>query len=155
MDTNQTSEQTPTAKKTSPLKSFHLTPKQQKIWLLALSTFAIITILGGIYLLGYKNGHAEGEKQGRARGAAVANPLANLQNPFNSTTGKVTEIKDDSITVDTNKGEKKTIKLDDKTKVTRKTETVDRSEIKNGQKVTIFARGEGDDTTATRIVLRD
>lgn len=159
MDTKQNAEQSQTAGQTSSnkkanfIKSFHLTPKQRKIWLIVLLIFAIITILGGTYLLGYKKGESIGEKRGKAK--SVANPFGALQNPFNSSTGKVAEIKEDAIVIDTNRGEKKTIKLDDKTKITRKTEILTKSDLKNDQKVTVFARGEGDDLTATRIVLRD
>lgn len=61
---------------------------------------------------------------------------------------------DELITITTSKGEVKTLKITDKTKITKKTETLNKDSLTKGAKVTIFTTGEGDSLSATRIVVR-
>jgi hypothetical protein len=69
--------------------------------------------------------------------------------------GTVKSVSQDTLEVNSSKGETVKIKITDKTKVTKKTDTLKVSDIKKDQKITVFTQGEGDNLTATRIVVRD
>ncbi len=133
-----------------------LTNQQLKLLIAILATIAVCGLLLGIYKLGYNQGYKAGEEKGKQTNRL--DPLGlfrNGQNPLSVETGKVEEVKDDSIVLDTSRGERKEIKLTDKTKITKKTDTLSKSDLKAGLKVSIFTDGNKDQPAATRIVLRD
>jgi hypothetical protein len=103
-----------------------------------------------------QEGFSKGEEKGHEANTSSVNDFFNSSsNPFRSLTVKVKEVKDDSITIDTTRGETKTVKLNDKTKITKETDTLKASDLKPNQRITIFTQGSEDKLTATRVVVRD
>lgn len=136
------------------VKQFRFTPKEKKLWKVALGTLLLVALIAGLVGAGYNRGYQAGKKAG----VTTKNPydfLNSENNPFRSFSGTVSDVTKDSVTVDTNQGKKETIKITDKTKVTQKTETRAVSDITKGKKITVFAQGSGGDRAATRIVIRD
>lgn len=136
----------------------HFSNRQLTVIIAVLATILVLGLFLGTYKLGYNHGYNHGYKAGEEKGkqANRLDPLGlfrNGQNPLSVETGKLEEVKDDSIVLDTSRGERKEIKLTDKTKITKKTDTLSKSDLKAGMKVSVFLSG-GDEPTATRIVLR-
>lgn len=132
----------------------HFSNRQLTVIIAVLATILVLGLFLGTYKLGYNHGYKAGEEKGKQ--ANRLDPLGlfrNGQNPLSVETGKLEEVKDDSIVLDTSRGERKEIKLTDKTKITKKTDTLSKSDLKAGMKVSVFLSG-GDEPTATRIVLR-
>ncbi len=130
--------------------------KKQKRWL----TIGLIILLGigvlvGTYCFAYNRGYNNGEVAGKKILSKANNLLGGTGNPFQSVTGVVDKVSGDSLSVKTTNGETKTVKLNDKTKITKKTTTLNKDALKSGTRVTVFTQGEGDAVTATRIVVRD
>ncbi|QQS26939.1 hypothetical protein IPM44_04490 [bacterium] len=124
----------------------------KKIIVVVIAVVLVGAVIGGVYYAGFKNGEKQG--QANAKKEMAANPFANLgdANRFlpKYKTGEIVSISKDSIVVKTtDKDEKFTVS--DKTKVTRKTETLSLSNLKKGDKVTVFTANDG---VATRIVLK-
>lgn len=132
----------------------HFSNRQLTVIIAVLVTILVLGLFLGTYKLGYNKGYRAGEEKGKQ--ANRLDPLGlfrNGQNPLSVETGKLEEVKDDSIVLDTSRGERKEVKLTDKTRITKKTDTLNKSDLKAGMKVSVFLSG-GDEPTATRIVLR-
>ncbi len=132
----------------------HFSNRQLTVIIAVLATILVLGLFLGTYKLGYNKGYRAGEEKGKQ--ANRLDPLGlfrNGQNPLSVETGKLEEVKDDSIVLDTSRGERKEVKLTDKTRITKKTDTLNKSDLKAGMKVSVFLSG-GDEPTATRIVLR-
>lgn len=122
-----------------------------------------VLLLGSIicvsYKVGYDKGHDNGLETGKKEASSKSDKLSDIlkgsNSPFKFDSGVLQEVKKDSVIIDTSDGERKTVKLNDKTKITKKTDTLSVSDLKKGQKVTIYNDGNQDNPTATRIVLRD
>ncbi len=132
--------------------------KHKTIWIVV---FAIVVLAGVAYgayqygrSSGYKQGYDFGIKNGRT---TISTPRSlfsdNLPTP-QITVGTIKSITADAMVINTSKGEVKEIKLNDQTKVTQKTTTLKLSDLKVGQKITIFTSGEQNALTATRIVIQ-
>lgn len=136
--------------------------KGQKKLLVAL--LAIIVVAGAFlctyklaYNKGYKAGEAAEKKSAEANASKATDIFKNLQSPFNTVSGVVTELKGDTLKVDASNGEKKEIKLTDSTKITKGSDTLNRDALKKDVKVTVFTSGSNakdKNLTATRIVVR-
>lgn len=136
-------------------KKFRLTPKQKKVWKILLIILLTLSLFGGVYGVGYNKGYKTGEKAGKKSGQTTASNLfSNLQNPFQTVTGKVVKLDDNKLAVTTTKGETKTVTITDKTKITKKTETLSTADLKKDVSVTIFTQGEDNNLQATRIVVK-
>jgi hypothetical protein len=145
------------ANQTSKSKKPKLTAKQKKLLVVLVAILLGIGLLAGAYKLGYDKGFTKGEEQGKktTRSSSLNDFFNNTSNPFRSVSGEVKSITADKIEVNSNKGEVQTIKITDKTKITKKTTTLKVADVKPDQKVTIFTQGKDNDLTATRIVVRD
>lgn len=124
----------------------------KKIIVFVIAVVLIGAVIGGVYYVGFKNG----EKQGltKAKKEVAANPFLN-RNDTNKflpkyKTGEIVSVSKDTIVVKASDKEEK-ITVNDKTKVTKKTETLSLSSLKKGDRVTAFVMNDG---VATRIVLR-
>lgn len=139
-------------------KKNRLTARQKKLALCLVAILLVAAGACGIYKLGYNKGHDAGYKTGKEAGEkSVKNSsdiFKSIQSPFNTLTGVVENIDGDNLTIDTSKGERQTVKLTDKTKITKKTDTLKRDALNKGTKVTIFTQGKDKDLSATRIVVR-
>ena len=153
MENNQPSKQPVSTGRGNALQRIKQLPKKP---LIILGVVILVTgSVAGAYQIGFNRGHDAGKAQ--AKKEQVTNPfsLPLGQSPFSTfLSGKISKIDDDSITIDSNKGQKETIQLTDKTKITKKTTTLKKSDLKVGQKVTIFPNSQ-DKQTALRIVVRD
>ena len=136
------------------IKNFRFTPKEKRTWAIILIALSIVTILSGLYGFAYKAGYSKGKIAGKAS-APNRNSLGNIPSPFKSISGTVVNVNEDKLTILTVKNEKKIVKITDKTKATQKATSVNVAELKKDQKITVFIQGEGSETSATRIVLRD
>lgn len=145
--------------KSDSSKKFHLSSKQKKIWG---SVFAVVLILiafAGVYKYSYDKGYDKGYKAGEQAGKKSSTSSAkdlfnNIQNPFKTIVGTIEKVEGDKVTLSTSNGETKVIKLTDATKITKKTETLKRDSLTKGTKITVMTQGEGNDVSATRIVVR-
>lgn len=133
----------------------NLKPAHKRLLKIGLIVLAVILAVALIVKVSYNKGYKSGQADGRKQVASTSNLLNNLQSPFQSVSGKISGIDGAKITVDTTKGEKKTVVITDKTKITKKRTTLKQSDLKQKQSVTIFTQGSGDDLKATRIVVRD
>lgn len=140
-------------------KGISLSPKQKKVASVILGVLLAIGLLIGIYCLGYNKGHSKGYKEGETaakKSNASKSPtdlFNNIQNPFNTTVGVIEKLEGDTLTITTSKGETKTVKVTDKTKITRKKETLNKDALTKGTRVTIMASSKDKDAAATRIVV--
>lgn len=145
--------------KKSSFKKFgkikNIKPAHKKLIKIGLIVLAVILLVVLIVKVSYNKGYKAGEKDGRKQVASTSSLLNNIKSPFQSISGKIAEIKDGKITIDTTKGEKKTVVINDKTKITKKRTTLKESDLKQKQSITVFTQGSGDDQKATRIVVRD
>ena len=130
------------------------TLKKKTFWIGVTSAVVIVALLFGLHKVSYNSGYDAGLEEGK-KSASLSNSFGNLQNPFQLVSGTVADINNDHITVDTSRGQKQSVKLTDETRITKKTENLSRDSIKKGTKVSVFTKGEQDDLTATRIVIRD
>lgn len=123
--------------------------------IIILIVIAQIGLIFSVFGVGYKIGQDVGRKDATlAAGISGFNSLlGSVSNPFRSTTGKVTEISNDSITVETS-GETRTAKITDKTKITRRSEQKQVSDIEVGVRVSVFF-GESSDQEASRIIINE
>ncbi len=136
-------------------KKVNLTRKQKKLLAVVLAVLLVGVLLFGGYQYAYNRGYKAGEAAGKKSSASSKDLLGNISNPFQSITGVVDKVSGNSVIIKTTKGESKTVKFSDKTKITKKTTTLNKDALKSGTKVIIFTQGEGDAITATRIVVRD
>ena len=143
------------SKSASPSKK-KLTPKQRKIIFSIIVVLLLVFAGIGIYKYAYDKGYDKGMEAGKKASASKSptDLFSNLQNPFKTLTGSVEKLEGEKLTITTSKGEVKTLKITDKTKRTKKTETLNKDSLTKGAKVTIFTTGEGDSLSATRIVVR-
>jgi Cu/Ag efflux protein CusF len=145
------------ASQASKSKKPKLTAKKKRILLILVAILLGVGLLAGTYKLGYNNGFSKGEEKGK-KSAAKSNLgdfFNSSANPFRSVTGEVKSVTNDTLEVNSSRGEVETVKINDKTKITKKTTTLKVSDIKPDQKVTVFVQGQDGDLTATRIVVRD
>ena len=138
-------------------KKLRITSNQKKLLIILLTILIGIGLFAGAYKLGYDKGYTKGEEHGKTttRSSGLNDFFQNPANPFRSVSGEIKSITADKIEVNSSQGEVKIIKITDKTKISKKTQTLKVADVKPEQKVTIFTQGEGDDLTATRIVVRD
>lgn len=140
-------------------KKISITSKQRNLIIGFLLVLFIITSYVCVYRYAYNNGQRDGYKSGEIAGKkSSANNPADLfnksfLNPFNIISGKVEKIEGDKLTINTNKGEVKTINLKNETKITKKTESLKPESLSKGTKVTIYLQGDGSNSIATRIVV--
>ena len=148
---------TPASQTDKKTKRRSVTSKQKKLILILVTILLGVGLIAGAYKLGYDKGFTKGEEQGKksSRSTGLSELFSNPTNPFRSVSGEVKTVTTDKIEVNTSRGEVKSIKITEKTKITKKTTTLKVSDIKPDQKVTIFTQGQENDLTATRIVLRD
>lgn len=136
--------------------NFNLSPKKKKAFKIALIIFATALVIVVIYMIGYKVGFKKGEEKAKKDlRPNVSELFNNIPNVFNSVQGKVTEISDKQITVQTDKDGKKTIELNDKVKVNKKEQQLSIGDVKKDQKVIVYSTKKDNKVTATRIVIRD
>lgn len=128
--------------------------KKKAFWVGVVITVIVIALLYGLHKASYDSGYKAGLEEGK-KSSSLSNSFGNLQNPFQLASGTVADINSDRITVDTSRGQKQTVKIDDQTQVTKKTVKLNIDSIKKGTKVSVFTKGDSDDLTATRIVIRD
>lgn len=123
--------------------------------LLAVLLVILLLVLAAyaIHKRAYDRGYTAGKKAGQAAANPVDNFFRNQSSPFSTISGEVKTVSADEITLETNAKETKKIKITDKTKITQKTTTLKTSDIKVGQKISVFTTGKDKDT-ATRIVVR-
>lgn len=117
----------------------------------------IITVVVALFFvagtaMGYKYGYSNGKEAGE-KTRSGASMLSDIANPFPTISGKVSEISNDKIVVSSSRGTKETVKVTNRTKVTKKKDTLQVSDIKKDQKVTVFTQGDGNDRTASRIII--
>lgn len=127
--------------------------RNKKVLLILLAILLAGVVLYGTYHSGYNKGYTEGKKHASST-SSLENLLKNPTMPFHTVTGEIKSVSGNSVTINTSKGEVKTIPLNDNTKITQKTTTLKTSDLKAGQKVTVFTNGDDKNVTATRIVLR-
>lgn len=146
---------------TKKLKNHRLSKNPKTMWFSLLAIFLVFSLLGGTYMLGHKAGVKEGKSIEAAKNKQN-NPFSRGLTPFFKTVqGEVKAIEGSKITVENSKKEQHTIITNDKTKVTKKTETYKVSDIKVGNNLTAFLsqntqdQDKKDEQLATRIVLRD
>lgn len=132
-----------------------LLPKDKTNWIILLAILVVVAIFVGVYSLGYHKGYGAGEKKGKESAAkdTTSELFGNLQNPFNYVGGKVSDVKPDEITIDTTTGDRKTVKITDKTVVSRGTDTLQQGDLEKDQRVTVFTDGNKENPSATRIVI--
>ena len=146
----------PRVKKINALISkYKPTPVHKNIWISALLALLLCAVVFGIYSLGYNEGIEDERQQSRTRLSTASDGI--VSNPFNSiVSGKVVSTSKESIEVTSTKGEKKTVKISNTTRITNKGKEVKLSDIKTDQKVQVFISSKEDGgNTATRIVVRD
>lgn len=136
------------------IKQFRFTPKEKKVWRVLLAFLLVLTILAGLFGLGYKLGYKDGKSESKPTNS-MTEFFNSSSNPFRSTTGTVTKVSSSEITVKATRGGEKKITLNDKTKVTKGTAMLQKTDLKNDQSVTVFVREESGNLVATRIVVRD
>ncbi len=147
-------ESAPTVKKkpSLSLRGIRTVLSQKKFWYVFIIVVVALSLLGGMYMLGYSNGRNRAEERAKTTRNAL-DVWRNGNNPFaNTITGKLHEIRNGSIVVDTNRGERKEVMLGNDTKITRKTESLRKDDLKTDMKVTVFVSSK-DHPTATRIVV--
>lgn len=138
-----------------PSKSKKLSSKQKKLILALVAILLVILAFCGVYKYSYNKGYKAGEANAKKNTASNAQDLiGNIQNPFKTQTGQVEKLEGETLTITNSKGETKTIKITNSTKITKKTETLNKDALTKGTKVTIFTSGEGDNLSATRVVVR-
>lgn len=117
---------------------------------------AEFALLLAMFLLGYNIGQDVGKKQATVDQSlgAINNLFGSVANPSKSISGKVLDVKGDQITLETTSGEKKTTKITDETKITNKAKRMNASDIKNGQRASIFfANSQENGEYASRIIV--
>ncbi|MFO0955448.1 MAG: hypothetical protein U0526_02835 [Candidatus Saccharibacteria bacterium] len=123
----------------------------KKLILSVVSAILVVAAIGGAYYGGYKKGEKHGMEVAKK---ANTNPFSNIPNGNQFIpkykTGEVIAVSKSSIEVKTPEKTEK-ITISDKTKLTRKTETLPVTSLKKGDKVTVFV---GQDGAATRIVYK-
>lgn len=126
----------------------------QKLLVVVAAILVTVGVLSGLFYAGYKTGEKHGRDQ--AKKEAAANPFSGLAdaNRFlpKYKSGEITSVSNNALVIKTSDGKEEKVTINDKTKVTRKTETLKLSDLKKGDKVTAFV---GNDGTATRIVYRN
>lgn len=145
----------PTTKK-SITKKMSLSSKQKKLMLVIITILLLAVAFVCVYKYSYNKGYKEGEKAGK-KSATTTNPrdiFNSMQNPFKTLTGQVEKVDGETITLTTSNGETKTIKITEKTKITKKKETLNKDALKKGTKITVFTQNENDNLSATRIVVQ-
>ncbi len=125
--------------------------------LIMLIVIAELALLFSVFGVGYKIGQDIGRKDAAvAQGLSGFNSLlGNISNPFRSTTGKVSAISESSVTIDPTNGESKTVKITKDTQISRRSEPVSVTAIKNGTRATIFLDESASEPTATRIIINE
>lgn len=117
--------------------------------------YGLIAVLGlaAIISVAFISGYLIGERK-TAPKTDKNNPLSNLSESGRLLpkvhVGEVTSVSKDSVTIKTSQ-QSETLKLSDKTRLTRKAESLELASLKTGDRVTVFANNDG---FATRIVLR-
>jgi flagellar basal body-associated protein FliL len=131
MDTKTAQSQGP--RKTN--KKLQLSAGQKKLILIIIIILLGLGILGGVYELGYNKGFAKGEEKGKKdiQSSNFAEYFTS-NNPFKSVSGTVRSVSQDTLEVNSSKGEIVKIKITDKTKVTKKTDTLKVSDIRKTRK---------------------
>lgn len=126
----------------------------QRVLVIIGAILVTVGVLGGLFYAGYKTGEKNGREQ--AKKEAAANPFSGLAdaNRFlpKYKSGEITSVSNNTVIIKTSDGKEEKVTVNDKTKVTRKTETLKLSDLKKGDKVTAFVSSDG---TATRIVYRN
>lgn len=137
-------------------KSIQLSPTAKKIIFGILGTVIVIALFICTYKYGYNKGYKKGEEAGKKASVSTkpTDLLKGLDNPFKTLTGTVEKFEGDTLTMTTSKGETKTVKVNDKVKITKKTETLNTSALKKDTKVTVFTNGDEKNLVATRIVVQ-
>jgi hypothetical protein len=143
---NNTSQQT----KGKPL----LGKRSLIIILIIIAQFALVFSVFGV---GYKIGQDVGRKDAAVEAglSGFNSLLSNISNPFRSTTGSVSSISASNITVKTSAGEEKTARINDKTRITRRSDAKSVSDIKKDMRVTVFYDDATSEATASRIIINE
>lgn len=117
---------------------------------------AEIALLIAVFLLGYNFGKDVGKKEATVDQSlgAINNLFGSVANPAQSFSGKVVEVNGSQITVETTSGDKKTAKITDETKITNKAKRINVSDIKSGQRASVFfSNSQKDGEFASRIIV--
>ena len=137
-------------------RKFRLSFKTNNIIIPAIILVAIILIIIGVYAIGYKVGDKSGYNRAKSETKTnVADLFNNTPNPFNTVSGKVDSVSSNSITIQTTKGEKQKVIVNDKTRISKGTTVLTIKDISKDTKVTVFTNGEKDNLAATRVLVRD
>ncbi len=124
-----------------------------------LTSFVIVGALaaGGGYYVGFQKGKAEGGEAAIKKIGDALNPLNLLaNNPVlpNTVMGQIASVGNDSITITQINGQKKQIEINHSTQITQHTNTLNISDLKPGNQVTVFVNKQGKLETASRIIVR-
>lgn len=116
--------------------------------------YALVGVLVVVGLFGfvYKKGYDAGQKS--AKSGNIQDLLKNNPNPFKVVSGTITKVDGDTLIVKTIKDGDKKVKLTDETKVTKKTEKLNKDALQPGVKVSVFTSGQGENLSATRVVIK-
>ncbi len=112
---------------------------------------------GAGYAAGFQMGKREGGRLAVKKVTDYINPLnAISDNPlFPSTVlGEVVDITDTSIKIKQANGSEKTIVINDKTRVTKGSDSLSFKDVTKDSNVTVITTGKDKDQTATRIIIR-
>lgn len=142
-------------------KNIKLSSKQRKLIIGLLVIFLVVTSYACVYRYahnkGYKDGYKSGELAGKKANLSSPYDLFNksLSSPLNIITGKVEKLEGQDLTINTNKGDVKTVKISKDTKILKKTDTLNPESLSKGVKVIIYLQSKNSDTNsvASRIVI--
>lgn len=125
--------------------------------IIILIVIAELALLFSVFGVGYKIGQDVGKKDATVESGlnSFNSLLGNISNPFRSTTGKVSAISADSISIEKSNGETKTVKITSDTKVSRRSEPVSVSDVKTGTRASVFLDESASEPTATRIIVNE
>lgn len=125
--------------------------------LIILICISQLALLFAVFGVGYKIGQDVGRKDATVQAglSGFNSLLGNISNPFRSATGKVSEVSAGSITIKTNSGETKTMKITSNTKITRRSEPISVADIKKDVRASIFLDESVSELTASRIIVNE